>query len=394
MRRLVSAFLIPALLAASVPVVAVAPKPIVAPDYVPQDKDERGLWMLSEELEREIKKSNFVIRDPDLNTYVRKVLCRTVGDEACKNVRIYVMRTPYFNAAMLPSGAMIVFSGLFLRTQNEAQLAAVLGHEYTHFSQRHSLRNFRDVKTKANAVSWLSLIPVVNLASIAAISLVQFGLLGSVFSFSRDMEREADAGSIPLLANAGYDPAQAAKIWELIRAEADATAKDRNQTSRKRANGGMFASHPNSAERMGTLKKLAEQQTPGSTRDLNRQEYRAALSRFWPDFVDDQIKLNDFGATEMLLAQLAAEGWTPELLFARGELYRARGRPEDFKSAADFYRQSIFAGEAPAEAWRGLGLASLRAGAQADGQQALKTYLSKRPDAKDRAMIAMLAGDK
>ncbi len=375
------------------PAMSAAPPPI-APGYQPQDKDERGLWMQMDEAERDLKVSNFVIRDPELNAYVRRVLCKTAGEAECKEVRLYILRTPYFNAAMAPNGMMLVFSGLFLRTQNEAQLAAILGHEYTHYRNKHSLRNFRDIKAKADAIAWISLIPFASLAVGLGVSLAQFGILGSIMGFSREMEREADAGSIPMLGAAGYDPTAASKVWEQLRVEADATAAARGKKSRKDKDGGMFASHPGSAERMATLKELSAKQSVSGMSGVFRNEYRAALAPFWSDLVDDQIKLNDFGATDLLLGQLATEGWTSELLFARGELYRARGKPEDLTKAADFFRQSIAAGQAPAEAYRGLGLSLLRNGAQAEGQAALKNYLKLRPDAKDKSMMAMLAGEQ
>lgn len=377
----------------AMPVMSAAPPPIT-PGYQPQDKDERGLWMQMDEAERDLKVSNFVMRDPALNAYVRKVLCKTAGEAECKEIRLYILRTPYFNAAMAPNGMMLVFSGLFLRTQNEAQLAAILGHEYTHYRNKHSLRNFRDIKAKADAIAWISLIPFASLAVGLGVSLAQFGILGSIMGFSREMEREADAGSIPMLGNAGYDPTAASKVWAQLRVEADATAAARGKKSRKDKDGGMFASHPGSAERMTVLNDLGSKQAVTGTPSLFRKEYSAALAPFWSDLVDDQIKLNDFGATELLLGQLATEGWTSELLFARGELYRARGKPEDLTKAADFFRQSIATGQAPAEAHRGLGLALLRGGVQAEGQAALKQYLTLRPDAKDKSMMAMLAGEQ
>jgi uncharacterized protein HemY len=110
-------------------------------------------------------------------------------------------------------------------------------------------------------------------------------------------------------------------------------------------------------------------------------------------FIDDQIKLNDFGATDYLLINLAREGWTPELLYARGELYRTRGSTPDLKAAADFYRQATFLPGAPIETWRGLGLALLRSGATTEGQTALREYLAKRPEANDRAILASMAGE-
>ena len=362
-----------------------AAPPRAGAGYVPTDLDERGLWMQAEEYERELKHSAFVMRDPALNTYVRDVFCKTVGQAECKDVRIYLMRTPYFNASMAPNGLMQVYSGLFLRVRNEAQMAAILGHEYTHYRNRHSVLLYRNAKKNFGAAAFLGGFGLFG-------SLIQLGMIGSVFSFSRENEAEADAGSIPMLAQAGYDPHSASQVWEQLRAEMDATALARKKKSRKDKTGGMFATHPPSAERMTALKALADKQAVPGTTDDRRVQFIAALKPFWADFVDDQIKLNDFGGTEFLLESLAKEGWTPDLLYARGELYRARGTPDDLVKAAGFYREALTRPDAPVEVHRGLGLALLRSGSAPDGRAALKVYLEKRPDAPDRAMIAMLAG--
>jgi beta-barrel assembly-enhancing protease len=368
---------------------AAPPPPVtVTPGYTPQDADERGLWMQVDEYERQFKTSNFVMRDAALNAYVRQVFCKTVGEAECRDVRLYIVRTPYFNASMAPNGMMQVWSGLFLRCRNEAQLAAVLGHEYTHYRNRHTVKQFRDIKKKTDAIGWLSVIPLGG-AVAGGIALAQLGMIGSIFSNSREMEREADSGALPLLVKAGYDPSAASKVWGQLLAEFDATAAERKR--KRRSEGGMFATHPQSVERQAELEKQAKALASPTATALNAAEYRAALAPFWADFIDDQIKLNDFGATELLLGQLADGNWTGELLYARGELYRSRGKPEDFKAAAGYYRDGIAKG-APVEAWRGLGVALLRSGDTPGGQAALKTYLEKKPDAKDKAMMAMMAG--
>ncbi len=380
-----------ALLLTSAPLSAEAPV-AVNKGYAPADEDERGLWMIVEDEERKLKTSNFVMRDPALNAYVRDVFCRTVGPR-CEDVRIYIVRTPYFNASMAPNGMMLVYSGLFLRTRDEAQLAAVIGHEFAHYEGRHSVRLYRDIKKKTNAMAWLSMIPVGGWAVAGAMTAAQIGVIGSIGAFSREMERDADRGSVKMLASAGYDPMAASRIWEQIRAEQDAAAAARGKKSRKDRDGGMFASHPPTAERMAELNALAQAQPTSGKAELRRAEYRATFAPYWASFVDDQIKLNDFGATELLLGELAREGWTGELLFARGELYRSRGRPEDLEKATGFYREAVAQPGVPIEAWRGLGLSLLRSGKQAEGQTALKIYLQRRPDASDRPMIAMLAGE-
>ena len=364
-------------------IAAADPAVMVGSGYQPQDKDERGLWMQMDEQERELKTSNFVMRDLALNAYVNDVFCRTVGQVECKDVRIYMMRTPYFNANMAPNGMMQIWSGLLLRTRDEAQLAAILGHEYTHYQKRHSLLLFHNAKKNLAAGAWLGMI----------IPLVQLAMISSIFENSRDMEREADAGSIGMMAKAGYDPLAASRVWEQLRAEMDATAEARKRKSKKDKSGGMFATHPPTLERMTNLRALAGQQVISTTPKLNREAYRAALAPFWSSIIDDQIKLNDFGATDFLIQNLASDGWAPELYYARGELYRTRGTPGDIAKAQGFYNQAVAGQGAPVEAWRGLGLSLLRGGKQAEGQAALKLYLNKNPAASDKTMIAMLAGE-
>ena len=357
--------------------------------YVPVDDDERGLWMKLEAIEHDMKTSAFLIRDVALNAYVRGLLCRIAGQAPCASLRLYIVRTPEFNASMAPNGMVTVNTGMLLRARNEAQLAAVLGHEYAHFHHRHTLRTFRDGKSKAGTLAWLSVIPAVDYATALAIRLLQLRTVGAEFSFSRAMETEADAASIPLMAAAGYDPAIAPSIWRGLESEAEATAAARRKRVPRRPNL-FYATHPPHEDRIAALHALAARHAGGTAGGDGAAGYRVAMEPWWPAWLDDEIKQNDFGGTDFLLRGLAIDGWTPALLYARGELYRGRGRPADLTRAADFYRRAI-AGGGAADAWRGLGLASLRAGDAAEGRRALAEYLARRPEAGDREMIAMLA---
>ena len=219
------------------------PTVVVTGPYQPQDKDERGLWMEMDEQERDLRNSNFVIRDVDLNAYVHKVFCRVIGPR-CSEVRIYLTRTAYFNANIAPNGMMQVWSGLLLRTHNEAQLAAVLSHEYVHYQNRHSLMLFRQIRARAAGAAWLSMFGLIG-------ALIALGEISAIFKFSREQEAEADLKSVALIEAAGYDPREVPKIWEQFRAEADATALARGTKSRKDKNGGL-----RSEEHTSELKSL------------------------------------------------------------------------------------------------------------------------------------------
>lgn len=350
--------------------------------YVPTDKDERGLWMQFDEAERELKVSPQVIHDARLNDYVRSVFCRTVGQDQCKGVRIYVIRTGDFNASMAPNGMMEVWSGLLVRTRNEAQLAAVLGHEFTHYRNRHSLKLFQDVKSKTSAAAWLSMF-----VGIIGALLV----LPSIFEHSREMEHEADVGGLNLMAAAGYDTREAAKIWEQLRAEMDATALERKTKSRKDKNGGMWATHPPSAERVAYLTETA-QKIPGTPGATGADSYSSAMQHYWPQFIDDQLKRNEFGGSEYMIAALEREGPSDWLNYAHGELYRRRAGPGDLEKAVAYYGQGIEAHSTLPDLWRARGLSRLKLGQTDDGRADLKEYLQRAPDAPDKAMIAMMAG--
>jgi beta-barrel assembly-enhancing protease len=368
---------------ASVPVIADKTLRPSAFDYKPVDDDERSLWLEMDEQERNVRNSPFLVTDPELNAYVRSVLCKTVGDDRCKATRIYIVRTAHFNAAMAPNGMMVVWTGLLVRTRNEAELATVLGHEFAHFDNQHSLQAYRDLRAKTDAMTWLTFVPGGMIA--------QLGLFGSVIRFNRDMERQADMQALRYLAESGYDTRAASQIWEQLRAEMASTEKGRAIKRMEDVHGNFFASHPSSKQRMDYLREAAANM--GSKGDyLGEERYRKALASWWPQLIDDQIKLADFTVTEFLLESIAHERWTAGLHYARGELYRTRAKNDDFAKAIGFYRNAIAADPAFAASWRGLGLALLRNGEMAAGKKALREYLKREPNASDHLILAEMAG--
>ncbi len=371
----------PAILAALLSLMATAPVAAEG-DHGPRDETERGLWQQMDEYERELKNSEFLMGDAALNAYVKGVLCRTVGEERCTATRIYIVRTPYYNAMMAPNGMMVVWSGLLLRTRNEAELATVLGHEFAHFEKRHSIQLYRNIKSKTDAMAWLRVLPGGMFA--------QMSLMGSVMSFNREMERQADLVALDDLARSGYDPIAASEIWEQLRAEMDSSTEGRRMRKAMDRMGDYFSSHPNSKDRMEYLRAAAVgKRAKGQT--MGADNYRRALAKWWPQLIDDQVKLNQFEETEFLLDSMARGKWTADLLYARGELYRARAKEGDFAQAIGFYRQAIAKDTALAESWRGLGVALLRSGSKEEGRKALKSYLEKRPEAEDHGILSMMA---
>jgi Zn-dependent protease with chaperone function len=366
---------------------ASADNPLLPPysfAYEPQSVDERGIWLLADEEERVLRGSNFVLKDDGLNAYLRSVLCKAVGEDRCRNVRIYIMHIPQFNATMSPNGMMTVWSGLLLRVHSEAELAAVLGHEFGHFEKRHSLRSFQAGRTISDVMAWLTLFGPANTGLPTA-------LIGTKYAFDRGQETEADLDGLRYLAASPYPSAAAARVWQRLMEEQDATAAGRKRKVPRSYSTGFFASHPSELARVAYLSTEAAKYSDDG--DDGAEAYRAGVSKWMPQFLADQIKLNDFGGSEYVLSQLAAKGWTPELLFARAELYSQRGNPRDYQTAAQLYQEAIEKGFTQPEARRGLGLALLRTQQTDGGKDALRQYLQAKPDATDAAMIMSLVGN-
>lgn len=354
--------------------------------YEPSTVDERGLWMEADEDERGLRDSPLVIRDEKLREYVHGVLCRTVGDDRCAGVRIYLVEVPAFNASMAPNGTMRVWTGLLLRVRNEAELASVLGHEFAHFELRHTLRQFKHDRTASDLLAWVS---VLGGLSNTNTSFAQWALIGSVFHFSRAQEQEADLLSFKYLARSPYSTAAPASIWLNVMAEEDATALGRKRRTRQHYAAGFFASHPTELTRATYLAK--EAQAVGIRGETRTDAYRQAIAPIFPRLMGAQLKLNDFGGTEYIITQLAKEqGWTGDLLYSAGELYRTRGNPRDLATAATYYERAIQSGYAGADARRNLGLALVRNGEIARGKAALGEYLKSAPDAPDASAISMI----
>jgi len=368
--------------------------PLVGPGYKPTERDEIGLWHEMERVEEEISGSNLLITDPNLTSYLRDLI-GTVGGPAAKDFRIYLARIPEFNAMMFPTGFAIVFSGLLLRMRDEAQLAAVIGHEAGHFLRRHMIRSWRDERRKTDLFAIGSMLAGIGGAGFGAylgdyVQLAQLGALLSLLKYSREMEAEADAMGIRNLAAAGYAPMAMSTIWEQLIGEENASARYRGKHRHK---GGIFDTHPSEGSRMADLKADALELTvPGKLYDRRRERYLSMIGPIRPMLLDDQVKLNDPGASEFLIETLAQDGWNGLLRFYEGEVWRLRNRPGDEQRASQSYAAAVAYPDAPADAWRWHGIQLMKQGRAGEARSAFGRYLRMKPDAPDAAWVRQMAG--
>lgn len=132
---------------------------------------------------------------------------------------------PQPNAWCMPGGKIAVYTGIMPVLKTEGALAAVLGHEVAHATQRHGQKAYaRAIKDNQKGL-------IIGVASIVggellcktqdckrwtALGGAAAGLAITFFSrkFSRADETEADSVGQVLMAKAGYDPAESINLWE------------------------------------------------------------------------------------------------------------------------------------------------------------------------------------
>jgi Zn-dependent protease with chaperone function len=375
--------------------------PLIAPGYEAEDADERGLWQAFDKLEEQIATSNLIVRDPELTSYLNGVMYRLLGEPAT-DIRLYVIRNPDFNASMAPNGMMIVHTGLLARMRNEAQLAAVLGHEAGHYYRRHSVQQWRSIKAKT------ALMSVIALGGAAAsggagngnwydlANAVNVGLLASIFKYGRTHEQEADAFGLKLLAEGQYSPHEASNVWGQLIAEREASAEARNKRYKDRSRSA-FSTHPPTESRMVDLRLSADELLPGILGDdasrLGFDSWVAGTRAIRQSLIEEQVKLNDSGASLYLINGLAESGWSTELRYFLGQIYSLRGEEGDGDLAAQAYAEAVQFPKPIPEAFRAHGYARLKAGYKQEGNRALAQYLDLRPDAPDAAMTRFTIGE-
>jgi predicted Zn-dependent protease len=370
--------------------------PLIGPGYRAVDQDEKGLWQQMERVEEEVAGSNLLIKDSRLTGYLGDLIGR-VGGPAAKDMRIYLARIPEFNAVMFPTGFAVVFSGLLLRMRNEAQLAGVIAHESAHFLRKHQLRMWRDTRRKTDIFSFLAMGAGVagGATGIYAgdlVQLAQFGTILSLLKYNRTMEAEADAMGVRLIADAGYDPTGMSETWQQLIAELDLSAKYRRK--KRERDFSLFSTHPIPETRMADLRiSAAEAKVPGRHYEAYRDRYLAALAPIRPTLLDDQVKLNDPGASQYVVETLAKDGWNGLLRFHEGEIWRLRNRKGDDVRAAQGYAAATLYPDAPADAWRWHGIMLMKQGRTVEARAAFAHYLKMVPEAPDAPLVRqMMAG--
>lgn len=197
----------------------------------------RRLMILSEaEVEHFVKeeRDNYISAFKDalvppsspVYVYVKEVVQRLLSTRVTEDMetihwKLYLVHSDVFNAFVLPSGEIFVFTGLVSSMKSRDELAIILAHEISHALLKHG----------AEGLSHHGVTEVISLAAISAIwALTQSAYLSMLIQqihnslmtiffnlpYSRKLELEADEVGMMIAAKACFDPRAGPALWDRL----------------------------------------------------------------------------------------------------------------------------------------------------------------------------------
>lgn len=296
--------------------------------------------LVSEDTEIQIDRQNSpyqfsadygVAQDTGLNRYIEQVgkKMAALTHRPRMPYSFQVVNATYINAYAFPGGSIAATRGILLSLENEAELAALLGHELGHVNARHTAQQMSKSMVTQVVVGGVAVVagakdPVYG--NIAA-SLGMIGAGALLASYSRDNEREADALGLSYMVKCGYGPQGFEGLMDMLR---------RMSQYKPNAIELMFATHPMSDERYQTaVSAIRQSYSAYETNPLYRERYmdntkdlrkiKGAIEAMQTS--DRKIAEKDYSGAEDTLRQalgIAPRDYTALVMMAKCQLLQEK----------------------------------------------------------------------
>lgn len=262
-----------ALCAVSLAVMAVTAQTVVTPPknkYTPEQDVQLG-----KEAAAEVRQQYPVITDEQITAYLERA-GRSLVAASPKNLNHPVFEysfTPVnlkeINAFALPGGPMFVNRGMFDAAEDEGEVVGVMAHELAHVLLRHGTANATKAQNfQIGAVAGAIAGAIIGGGWGEAIAQgSQFGLGAWLMKYSREYEKQADLLGAQIMARAGFDPRDLARMFEAIERESKGSTPPQ-----------WLSSHPNPGNRVQYIRAEADKLTIGPR--SNGTGFSSAKARF------------------------------------------------------------------------------------------------------------------
>jgi predicted Zn-dependent protease len=254
-----------------------------------------------------------VYRDKDLQDYVTLVGQRVADQSTRANLEFHftVLDDDIINAFALPGGYVYVTRGILTHVNTESELAAILGHEIAHVTEKHGLRNQSKAKLLDLAAQVASM--VTGTAGVYDLGSILGGVLQK--GYSREFELEADAVGSEYMAKAGYSPDAMLNTIEILK------AKDRIEIAHARKEErtpnvyhGFLSTHPDQDTRYKQAILEANSLLADYEETIQKDEFLEKLNglRYGPTKQIGVVRKNVFYHSKLGIKFRFPQGWRIE----------------------------------------------------------------------------------
>ncbi len=360
-----------------------SPPPISVDEALTAGNDEKILWRRAREEQKVIDNSGWLYRNAELEIYLNQVAAKLQAftDYPDISFEIKIINDPNLNAFAFPNGVIYVHTGVLARMENEAQLAALLAHEMTHCTHRHSLRVLKTLKDRPRYMAALQhSVEKIAMAQDLARLLGVNGSMAAVTGYTRELEAEADSVGLDLMAKAGYDPRQALNLFEHLRQEIQIEGIKEPF---------FFGTHPSVQQRIENADRwLATGYTAPNGGLVNSEIFQFKLDKLVLDNAQLDLRVGRFFIARRSVRQfLHRNPKDAGAYYLLGEIFRQHGRLEDMPRAIKQYEKAIALDPSFPAPHKAMGLMHYKEGKQRLAQKFFETCLLLAPEASDKAYI-------
>jgi predicted Zn-dependent protease len=260
------------------------------------------------------------LANPKLQAYVNDIGQRLAKQSHRANLTwtFTVLDSPDVNAFALPGGYVYVTRGIMAYMDSEADLAGVIGHEIGHVTARHGAQRATKQQRAGAGVMAATVLGVlletVGVSGAAqAANQVSTGIAaGSIASYSRDQELQADKLGAEYLSRVGYNPKNMVDVIGVLKDQERFAADNARAAGKKVPEGGNWlASHPTNDQRLSQITGIANSYK-GNYNDDARARYLQAIEGIAYGESREQgvVRGQSFFHEPLGLALTAPAGWS------------------------------------------------------------------------------------
>jgi beta-barrel assembly-enhancing protease len=211
----------------------------------------------NQQIVRQMKMS----QNREVNEYINNIGQRLARSSARPNLKytFQVVEDNAINAFATMGGYVYIHTGLMKASDNEAQLASVIGHEIGHITGRHSLEQLKQTLI-ARGVSSIAGLDQNQLSNVV------FNI-GLRLPKSREMEYDADRRGLDNIIKVGYAPSAMPEFMKKLGSASSTPA--------------FLSTHPSPPDRVQRLTNMIPPQYRSKTDGLNQVNYKQRVQYFF-----------------------------------------------------------------------------------------------------------------